>query len=369
MKKFSLLAVLLAAALAFSCKPAPKDQVLLKLQTIVDNGQVAYGHQDDLMYGHTWNATVDEDHALERSDVKSVTGDYPAILGLELGDFDLGSRLNLDGNDIDLTREAAVKHYERGGIVTLSWHPDNPATGESAWDVSGGNVVARLLPGGDLHDTWMVRMARITDLIESMKTADGTPIPIIWRPWHEHTGSWFWWGWDLCSDEEYNAFWVMTYDYMVKERGLKNLLWATSPNSTDDFAAWTARYPGDDYVDILGYDMYCPTWLPQPEAIPYYIYHTRKDLESLAAFAKEHGKVMAFTETGYEGLTHPAWWTEVLAPAIKDFPIAYVLTWRNSSEAHNKDTHFYAPFPGGPTEQDFCKFIKENKILLLNDIK
>lgn len=365
MRKYVLLAALLLAA---ACTQ-PTDKVIDTLKKAVAEGKVLYGHQDDLMYGHDWNATEENDHNLDRSDVKSVTGDYPAILGLELGDFELGARRNLDGNDIDLTREAAVKHYQRGGIVTLSWHPDNPVTGGDAWDLTGGNVVARLLPGGDLHDMWMVRQARIADFIESIKTPDGKPIPIIWRPWHEHTGSWFWWGWDFCSDEEFNAFWVMTYDYLTKERGLKNLLWATSPNSVDDFDSWTARYPGDKYVDIVGYDMYCPTWLPQPEAIPYYIWHTRKDLESLTAFARQHGKIMAFTETGYEGLTYPTWWSEVLAAAIKDFPIAYFLTWRNTSEPGRRDVHFYAPFPGGPTEQDFCKFIKENNILLLNDIK
>ena len=367
MKKTFLFAIAILAALS-GCT-SPTATVTATLKKAVAEGSVLYGHQDDLMYGHTWNATEENDHNLDRSDVLFVTGDYPAILGLELGDFELGHQLNLDGNDIDITREAAIKHYQRGGIVTLSWHPNNPATGGNAWDVSGGNVVKRILPGGDLHEVWMERFIRITDFIASIKTPDGKPVPIIWRPWHEHTGSWFWWGWNLCSAEEYNALWVMTYDYMVKERGLKNLLWATSPNGMDDFQNWTERYPGDKYVDILGYDMYCPTWLPQPEAIPYYITHTRKDLEILTAFAKQHNKLIAFTETGYEGLTYPTWWTEVLAAAIKDFHIAYLLTWRNASTPGNRDTHFYAPFPGGPTENDFCEFIENNNILLLNDIK
>ena len=365
MKKLSILAVLLAAV----CCTQPADQITTVLNKAVAEGKVLYGHQDDLMYGHTWNVTEEDDHELDRSDIKFVTGDYPAILGLELGDFELGKRFNLDGNDIDLTREAAVKHYQRGGIVTISWHPNNPATGGSAWDVSGGNVVERLLPDGDLHDMWMERLGRIADFLGSLKTPEGKPVPIIWRPWHEHTGNWFWWCWPYCTDEQYNEFWVMTYDYFVGERGLKNMLWAISPNEAEVFPEWTKRYPGDKYVDIVGLDMYCPTWLPQEAAIPHYLEYTRPLLASLEAFAKEHGKILAFTETGYEGLTYDKWWTEVLAPAIKGFPIAYVLTWRNSNKPHNRDTHFYAPFPGGPTEQDFVEFIKENNILLLNDIK
>lgn len=365
MKKICVLAALLSIA---ACTQ-PTDKVISTLEKAVAEGKVLYGHQDDLMYGHTWNANEDGDHSLERSDVKAVTGDYPAILGLELGDFELGARKNLDGNDIDLTREAAIKHYQRGGIVTISWHPDNPVTGSDAWDLTGGNVVARILKGGDLHEMWMERMGRIADFLGSIKTPDGKPIPIIWRPWHEHTGSWFWWGWDFCSAEEYNALWVLTYDFFVKERGLKNLIWAISPNGVDWWERWPERYPGDEYVDIVGLDMYCPTWMPQQEAIPYYIKNTRLLLESLQGFAKDHGKILAFTETGYEGLTYPTWWTEVLAAAIKDLPIAYFLTWRNTSEPGRRDVHFYAPFPGGPTENDFCEFIENNNILLLNDIK
>lgn len=364
MKKIMILAALLATACA-----QPTDEITTVLKKAVAEGKVLYGHQDDLMYGHTWNANEDGDHSLERSDVKFVTGDYPAILGLELGDFELGASRNLDGNDIYLTREAAVKHYQRGGIVTISWHPDNPVTGGDAWDLTGGDVVAKLLPGGDLHDMWMERMGRIGDFLESIKTPDGKPIPIIWRPWHEHTGSWFWWGWDFCTAEEYNAFWIMTWNYMVKERGLKNLLWAISPNGVDFFEDWPQRYPGDKYVDIVGLDMYCPTWMPQEQALPYYMESTPLLLASLEKFAKDHGKVLALTETGYEGLTWPTWWTEVLEPAIKGFPIAYLLTWRNTSEPDRRDVHFYAPFPGGPTEQDFCKWINENNILLLNGIK
>ena len=351
------------------CCTNPTDEITATLEKAAAEGKILYGHQDDLMYGHSWNATLEDDLSLERSDIKSVAGDYPAILGLELGNFELGAHLNLDGNDMDLTREAAIKHYGRGGIVTISWHPRNPVTGGDTWDVSGGDVVARLLPGGDHHEMWMERLARIADFLTGIKTQDCRPVPIIWRPWHEHTASWFWWGWDFCSAEEFNSFWVMTYDYMVRERGLKNLLWAISPQGVDFFEDWPQRYPGDEYVDIVGLDMYCPTWMPQEEALPYFVKNTRLLLASLQKFAEDHGKILALTETGYEGLTWPTWWTEVLAPAIKGFPIAYLLTWRNTSEPWRHNFHFYAPFPGGPTEKDFVEFIKDNDILLLNDIK
>ena len=70
-------------------------------------------------------------------------------------------------------------------------------------------------------------------------------------------------------------------------------------------------------------------------------------------FAKEHGKLAAVTETGHEGLKDPKWWTEVLYPAIKDYPVSYVLTWRNACD---QPTHYYAPFPGQESAEDFKTF-------------
>ena len=90
--------------LATACTVNPTDQVTSVLKKAVAEGKILYGHQDDLMYGHTWNATEESDHTFERSDVLSVAGDYPAILGLELGEIELGGELSLDGVNFDLTQ-------------------------------------------------------------------------------------------------------------------------------------------------------------------------------------------------------------------------------------------------------------------------
>ena len=71
---------------------------------------------------------------------------------------------------------------------------------------------------------------------------------------------------------------------------------------------------------------------------------------------------MAITETGFEGIKDPVWWTEVLYPVMKDYPVSYVLTWRN---AHDQPGHFYAPFPEHDSAADFKAFAALPEIILL----
>ncbi|MBQ5435209.1 MAG: beta-mannosidase, partial [Bacteroidales bacterium] len=214
-------------------------------------GKILYGHQDDLVYGHNWVVTDLENDPLERSDVRDVAGKYPAIVGFDLGGIELGNARNLDGVPFDLMRRAALKHVERGGTVTFSWHPRNPFTGGDAWDISSSEVVRSVLPGGAKHDEFMVWLQRAGDFLASL---DGAPA--IFRPWHENIGSWFWWGGRLCTADEYVALFRMTHDYLVQERGLTNLQWCYSPNGPISVADYLSRYPGDDYVDYLGTDIY-----------------------------------------------------------------------------------------------------------------
>ena len=356
-----ILTTLAVAATLVSC--SGRNEIAVTLQDAVDNGRYLYGHQDDLMYGHFWNATKDNDHNLERSDVKSVCGRYPAMLGLDLGGLETGSQYNLDGNDFDIMREAATAHYRRGGVVTLSWHLRNPLTGGDAWDVSNPETVASILPGGEAHDKFTGWLDIIGDYIASLG------IPVIFRPWHEHTGSWFWWGAGLCTAEEYNALWAMTYDRLVNVKGLGNMLWAISPNAMGSgFESWEQRYPGDSMVDIVGLDCYAGVYGDETieQANKRYISEMRVCLGELNRFSSDHGKILAVTETGFEGLPYDPWWTGVLQPALEGFPVAYVLTWRNTDEIPRREVHFYAPWPGSSGEEDFRAFSDSPETVFLD---
>ena len=338
----------------------PKDQLAQRLSTFAEEGKIAYGHQDDLSYGHAWKVEDWETDALERSDIKDVTGSYPMVLGMDLGGIELGDEANLDGVPFGLIRKAAQKHAERGGIVTFSWHPRNPLTGGTAWDVSSDQVVASVLPGGEKHTEFMLWLQRAADFIESV----GADIPIIFRPWHEHTGSWFWWGKDLCTVEQYKELFRMTWLYFEKERGFKNLLWCISPNAPITPEDYMERYPGDEFIDIMAADFYefiGPDGLEESGAR---FAGVIKDLlNTMTALGTEHHKLIALSETGLEGIPDTEWWTKVLYPAIKDYSISYVLTWRN---AHDKPGHYYGAWKGSPDEVSMKAFSEFDNIVFLD---
>ena len=339
--------------------PTPAETLLTRLSGLIEEGKIMFGHQDDLMYGHSWKIAEDAAEYVQ-SDVYAVCGQYPAIYGMDLGGIEMAWPANLDNNDFDNMRASAIAHHERGGITTFSWHPRNPLTGGDAWDVTSDQVVASILPGGEKHEFFMTWLEKAADFFESIKTADGQLIPIIFRPWHEHTGSWFWWGQKLCTTEQYKALWQMTYDYMTAERGLDNLVWSYSPGAGELSSAevFGERYPGDEIIDMVGFDCYCGTDYER------YTKSMKNALDITKAFAEEHGKLMAITETGHEGVKNAKWWTEVLYPVMKDYPVSYVLLWRNACD-DDMQHHFYAPFPGQESAEDFKEFSRYEDMVFI----
>ena len=256
-------------------------------------------------------------------------------------------------------RRAAQKHAERGGIVTFSWHPRNPLTGGDAWDISSDQVVKSILKGGEKEREFRTWLSRAADFLESI----GPDVPIIFRPWHENIGSWFWWGGKLCTPEEYQELFRATWLYFTKDRGLTNILWCYSPNGDVRPEDYMSRYPGDEFVDILGVDTYEYVGGGSvEEASARFRGELRRILTFLTALSYEHQKLMCLSETGLEGLVDPTWWTETVYPVISDFAISYVLTWRN---AHDKPEHFYAPWAGFDGADDFKTFTEKENIVLL----
>lgn len=342
-------------------RSAETEAMLKKMHAMAENGSFMFAHQDDVMYGHAWNGCVPDAVECEgRSDTKEVCGDYPGMIGFDLGRLELGHDKNLDGVPFDKMRREIVAQYLRGGMVTLSWHLDNPLTGGDSWDFHNKGTVASILPGGEKHEEFLVRLGRVADFLASLVTPDGVHVPVLFRPWHEHTGSWFWWGQDICTAKQYKALWRMTYDFM-QNRGLDNLLWAYSPGAeptTPD--EYFERYPGDDIMDVLGFDTY------QGGNREEYIATMQRCLAIVTEAAATHGKVAAITETGYEGIPDARWWTGTLRPVIGDAKIAYVLVWRN---AWDRPNHHYGVYPGHESEEDFRAFYALPEVLFAKDVE
>ena len=323
------------------------------LQNLKQNSQkgILFGHHDDTAYGIGWEGEKG------RSDVKSVCGSYPGVISFDLGEIELGGEQNLDKVSFAHIREYIIDQYKRGGMISLSWHTRNPKTGGDAWDVTDSTVVASVLPNGAYHQKMIGWIDRIADFLLTLKTEEGTLIPIVFRPWHEHTGSWFWWGKDLCSPKQYKALWQMT-SKRLKQRNVKNVLLAYSPgmesNTVDEYLD---RYPGNDIIDILGTDVYQYEYSQYTEQL-------NKMLTILTDAGSKLDKPIALTETGLEGIPDAQWWTKTLLPIIEKYPLSYVLVWRNARE---KVTHYYAPYPGQISANDFIEFSRSPKILFAGD--
>ena len=385
MKKILLLATaaLLTAAcgnnekkaddpLADSGRTQRTENLLENLKAIGDSTVYLFGHHDDTVYGIGWAADYSNDSTIhQRSDVKSVCNDYPALLSFDLGHIELGDSLNLDGVPFQRIRQEILAHYDRGGMITLSWHVNNPLSGGTSWVADSlksteTKTVAAVLEGGEKHDVFLSWLDRVADFLNSLETPYGVKVPVLFRPWHEHTGSWFWWGQEHCTPEQYKALWQLTTS-RLKDKGVVNALYAYSPGTEPDGneAKYMERYPGDDVIDLIGLDCYC--WAPEADTTQITNYATTldKNLGMVCSIAKKRQKAVALTETGYECLKKKDWWTATLAPILERHPISYVLVWRN---AHNRENHFFAPYPGQQSASDFIRFYNDKRTLFLQDL-
>jgi len=318
---------------------------------------IMVAHQDDAAYGHTWYGKAGG------SDVKGVTGDYPAIAGWELGHLEIGSPYNLDSVYFTDMKRLIREVYDRGGINTISWHGDNIVTGKNAWDCGQDSVVRSILPGGNNHTKFLTWLDRLSVFFHDLKDEKGELIPVIFRMFHEHTGSWFWWGAKQCTPDEYNELYRMTVKYLRDTKHVHNLLYAFSPADVTTEQEYLLRYPGDDWVDILGFDTYA--FGTGRKDIDLYKQKMTAGLSIVTKYAAKTGKIPVMAETGMEGIKLTDYFTGVLLPIIKPFKIGYVLFWRN---AFNNPNHFYVPYAGHASAADFKKFTDTPGIILNKEI-
>lgn len=334
--------------------PTPGAALLARLTAVADSGHVVFGHHDDTAYGHEW------EYEAGRSDVLETAGKYPGLMNWDLGLIEYGDSAQLDGVPFDFIRKEVRAQDARGGVNALSWHPRNPASGGDSWDVSASPVGEAVQPGTALNDTLRAWIGRAADFVLSLTDEQGQRIGVVFRPWHEHTGSWFWWGKDLCTPEEYKALWRLTRE-VFDAKGVDNVVWVYSPDKLVSEEEYEERYPGDEYVDVLGADVY---HFGGPEGVEDYMTRARRQLNGAMALSKKNGKPVALSETGSEGMPMAQWYTEVLSPLLGEYPVAYVCVWRN---AFGNPKHFYTPYKGHAAEADFKAFTEQERIVMAGE--
>lgn len=158
----------------------------------------------------------------------------------------------------------------------------------------------------------------------------------------------------------------MTYDYLTKTKGLNNLIWIYNTSDFNTKEEFLEFYPGDEYVDMISFDIY---ELDNPVHNTGFVERSQKQFAIMDEIAKEHHKIPALAETGYEQIPYNRFWTKTLTEAIGNYKISYVLTWRNHGLTEEKKMHYYVPYKGHPNEQDFRNFYNLGNTLFLKDIQ
>lgn len=336
------------------------------MQKLLNKG-IMFGHQDDLAYGVEWKKPDGK-----RSDVHDVVNDYPAIFGWDIGQIEHKSEKNIDGIPFENMTNYIKWVYDNGGINTVGWHVDNPLTLGHAWDNT--RTVNSVLPGGKKNKEYKKWMNRAAKYMKNLKGSDGKHIPLIFRPYHELNGGWFWWGKDSTSTQEYIDLYRYTVDYFKNRKHLHNLIYVFNTNTFQTAKEFTERYPGDDVIDIVSFDNYqfakpgSPDSVLKQSSLKYQA-QIKNGLTILDSVAKAHHKIPTFAETGFEAIPANDWFTNTLWPIIKDYKISYVLVWRNAGWMETeKKFHYYAPYLGHPSAPDFKKFYDLKGTLFQSDI-
>jgi mannan endo-1,4-beta-mannosidase len=320
---------------------------------------ILFGHQHATEYGHGWSGDPD------RSDVKSVTGSHPSVIGVDFSGLSGQSPQAIEHTKKTLQKQI-TDTYNRGGVTTVAWHFSNPASGGGFYwkDSVSAPAVAYLIPGGSHHQQYKEILKNIADLAHSVKGTDGKLAPIIFRPYHEFDGGWFWWGKPHCKKEDFISLWKFTVSYLRDSLDVHNFLYAFSPDCLfNTETEYLDRYPGDQWVDLVGMDNYADFGRDGK----YNLSNGIKKLKIVSDYAQKANKLAAFTETGLESIPDKNWWTQTLLKSLQQekLQLTYVLVWRNDSKS---PTHYYAPYPGQLSAPDFMEFYKDPYTLFERDL-
>lgn len=355
------------------------------LKGVGESSYVLYGHQNDTHHkgGGTYEGST-------VSDTKDLTGSISGIVGIDTLSFTGAELKALDGkkDSVDEAAALSIQAALEGGIITLSAHMPNFALvaekgtdKDGVYDYSGyspgvttGNVMDKILPGGELNKVYNGYL----DLIARYGlTLEAKGIPVLFRPLHENNGSWFWWGAAYCDEEAYKNVYRYTVEYLRDVKGVHNFLYVYSPNGPfKGIEDYESRYPGDNYVDVVAFDMYHDN----PKAQDTWMESFRDTVSLVEEVAAKHGKIPTVSETGmrvttslgdgknYGGIAPYGnqrlnWFSEV-GDVLSASKMPYFMVWANFDGIDN----FFAPYKvdqdhGHEMADDFIRFYNSSKTI------
>lgn len=317
--------------------------------------------QDKVLFGHQ-NSTFRSvrDNGVT-SDVKDITGSEAGLFGIDTLSL-AGSECSSE-NPMGASIAASKKAYAGGSIVTLSCHMPNFTNSkivkkdDGTYDFSKCDFMESkdltpcadyILEGGEYNAQFNAYLDIIAEYANELQKDN---IPILFRPFHENSGGWFWWG-TSTSVDSYKAMWRYMVNYL-ETKGVHNLLYVYSPNgpieSKEDYLS---RFPGDEYVDVLGFDYYDDYADVNKYTGDAYLEALGKSCDVVANLAKEKNKIPAIAETGIRitgagkdslmingnPTKDKDWYNNVINTAVKH-DIPYFLLWANFDSAN-----FFIPY-------------------------
>lgn len=317
--------------------------------------QVLFGHQNSTFRSVRDNGVT--------SDVKDVTGSEAGLFGIDT--LSLAGTECASEHPLQASIAASKKAYDGGSIISLSCHMPNftsakiTATGDAKhpYDFSKCDFAESkdltpcadyILEGGAYNAQYNAYLDIIAEYALALQQEN---VPILFRPFHENSGGWFWWGTSTSADS-YRAIWRYMVNYL-QAKGVHNMLYVYSPNGPiDSETDYLSRFPGDAYVDVLGFDFYDDYADADKYTGDTYFEALAKSCDVVANLAKTKNKIPAIAETGIRitgagkdslmvtgNPTKGKDWYNKLVDTAVDHNIPYFLLWANFSSEN-----FFIPY-------------------------
>jgi len=325
-----------------------------KIHKPIKTIKTLFGHHEGMLYGIKWKELDN------MSDTKLAIGKHPKLSGYELSGIEKNAPKNINGIPFDIIKKSIKENYNKNGVSIFTWHMDNPFNDGDSWNVNNVDL-NELLPGGKYHEKYKKNMNSFVKFMKSLEIGDFKD-KILFRPFHEANGKWFWWGQlSYNNDEAFRKLWMWTNRYIKSFPKLKDLQFVYSTDRVKTKEEYLSRCVlNEDVVDLLAFDSY------QVDDAEKDSFKNALSLSCsiIAEIAEENGLPYAISEIGYDQIPDKNWWTETLEPMINEYNFKFVMLWRNAGYlTKTQKYHYYIPFKGDISYNNFVDFAKNSKLV------
>lgn len=394
-------------------------ELISYLREIAKQDKFIFGHQNDVINSVQPNMLIEnasnelstshnsseEISSIQRnlnsptaqSNSKDLTGSIAGMFGIDTLAL-AGDELHIKDPQkaLNASIDVSLKAAKEGALITLSTHMPNFSSknikklSNGKYDFTAcsfadcGNfngTVQDIMPNGKYNAEFTAYLDMIADYGLALQNEN---IPVLFRPFHENGGSWFWWGGEHLTPQESIDLYKYTADYL-KNKGVHNFIYVYSPNGpVTDEKTYMSRYPGDDYVDILAFDFYDDYNEYPAKFKEDFFKNLDKSCPTLTKIADKHNKIPAIAEAGMRIMksdksgndgflkeNNPIlghnWYKKVGKIALKnDMP--YFLLWANFSPYNCYIPYKYNDDYGHELSDEFIEFYNWDKSVFANEV-